>query len=96
MTMNNVNATANDRHEFRANLPWIDKIDPDALAFRSKNGITKTLVMATTGARAFSKFENSSVKQALKADTQALISACNFSASQCGKELRKRGIPFKG
>lgn len=95
MTMTSMN-NVNDRHEFRANLPWIDKINPDALAFRAKNGITKTLVMATSGARAFSKFERSDVKQALKSDTQALISSCNFSASQCVKELRKRGIPFKG
>ena len=83
MTMNNVNATANDRHEFRANLPWIDKIDPDALAFRAKNGITKTLEQATK-----------SVGD--KTQVQAFISACNFGASQCVKELRKRGIPFKG
>ncbi len=85
-----------ERTEFRANLPWIDKIDPDALAFRAKNGITKTLAMATTGARAFSPIQDAGVKRALKADTQALIAACNFSASQAVKELRKRGIPFKG
>ena len=75
--------TPNDRHEFRANLPWIDKIDPDALAFRAKNGITKTLALATK-----------SVGD--KTQAQALISACNFSASQSVKELRKRGLPFKG
>lgn len=85
-----------DRVEFRANLPWIDKISPEALAFRAKHGITKTLVMATAGAKAFSKYENPALKRALKTDTQALIAVCNFSASQCVKELKKRGIPFKG
>ena len=83
MTMNNVN----DRHEFRANLPWIDKINPDALAFRAKNGITKTLAQATNGAL-------NSADGVSK--TKSLIASCNFSASQCVKELRKRGIPFKG
>lgn len=82
-SMNNVNVTANDHHEFRAALPWIDKINPDALAFRAKNGITKTLAMGTKSAGD-------------KTQAQAFISACNFSASQCVKELKKRGIPFKG
>lgn len=75
--------TPNDRHEFRAALPWIDKINPDALAFRAKHGITKTLVMATRC--------NEDKTQA-----KGFIAACNFSASQCIKELRKRGISFKG
>ena len=83
MTMNNVN----DRHEFRANLPWIDKINPEALAFRAKYGITKTLAQATNGAL-------NSAEGVSK--TKSLIAACNFSASQAVKELRKRGIPFKG
>lgn len=88
-----------DRVEFRAALPWIDKISPEALAFRAKHGITKTLAMATAGAKAFTQLNitnDSGVKAALKKDTQNAISACNFSASQAVKELRKRGIPFKG
>ncbi len=83
MTMNNVN----DRHEFRANLPWIDKINPEALAFRAKYGITKTLAQATNGAL-------NSAEGVSK--TKSLIASCNFSASQAAKELRKRGIAFKG
>ena len=79
MTMNNVN----DRHEFRANLPWIDKINPEVLTYRAKHGITKTLVMAT-------RCDDD------KTQAKGFIAACNFSASQAVKELRKRGIPFKG
>lgn len=88
-----------ERTEFRANLPWIDKINPDALAFRAKYGITKTLAMASACAKAFTAPNttgDATVKVALKKETQAAISACNFSASQCVKELKKRGIPFKG
>jgi len=83
MTMNNVN----DRHEFRANLPWIDKINPEALAFRAKNGITKTLAKATdevlNSAEGVSK-------------TKSLIASCNFSASQCVKEIKRRGLWRQG
>lgn len=84
-----------DRVEFRANLPWIDKISPEALAFRAKNGITKTLDMATACANPIAH-PDAPKNQLARGSSKALIAACNFSASQCVKELKKRGIPFKG
>lgn len=68
--------------EFRARLPWIDKIVSDILKHRATHGITKTLRLAS----ACTYTENITVDH-----RKQMISACNFSASQCVKELKRRG-----
>lgn len=72
-----------NKMEYRARLPWIDKISTAVLEARVKLGIRRTLqaveaLAGTIGGDA------STQRQA--------ISACNFSASQCTKELKKRGV----
>ncbi len=74
------------RHEFRARLPWIDKISTEVLESRVKLGVRRTLdaIAAIAGAPGVPP----------DAQRQA-ISACNFSASQCTKELKKRGVSVR-
>lgn len=72
--------------EYRARLPWIDKISTEVLESRVKLGVRRTLyaITAITGVPGVTS----------DAQRQA-ISACNFSASQCTKELKKRGVTVR-
>lgn len=70
--------------EYRARLPWIDKISSGVLEGRVQLGVRKTLDVVTAIASTGSGESRREV-----------ISACNFSTSQCVKELKKRGIKVK-
>lgn len=71
---------------WKARLPWIDKISTEVLESRVKLGVRRTLnaIAAIAGAPVVPP----------DAQRQA-ISACNFSASQCIKELKKRGVSVR-
>lgn len=76
--------TAN-RHEFRARLPWIDKISSGVLEGRVQLGVRKTLDAVTALSSSVAGGE----------PLREIISACNFSTSQCVKEIKRRGIKVK-
>lgn len=80
-------------NEYRARYLKIEDIPSDTLAYRAENGIRKSLVMATAGAHVFSRRFDGALDAGLKKDTMQILSAVNYSASQCRKELarRKRG-----
>lgn len=81
--------------EFKARLNYLDKIDSDVLVFRAKNGITKTLERVTQNAEQVRDgLLPASHLPIVKNLQRDMISACNFSASQCAKELKNRGIKF--
>lgn len=71
---------------WKARLPWIDKISTEVLESRVKLGVGRTLdaITAIAGVPGVSP------------DVQRqAISACNFSASQCTKELKRRGVSVR-
>lgn len=79
--------------EFKARLPYLDKIDSDVLVYRVKNGITKTLTAVENGADVCRDGGfPASTHDIYKKLQRDMISSCNFSASQVAKELKARGI----
>lgn len=80
--------------EFRARYLKLEDIHTDTLKYRAENGARKTLTMATAGAAAFGRCDPS-VRAGLKTDTRHLLSSVNYSASQCRKELARRGVKLK-
>lgn len=73
------------RTEFKARLPQLKHISPDVLKYRAENGISKTLAIATA-----LTVEYEDKKSRLLA--KQYIAVVNFSASQCRKELKIRGV----
>lgn len=81
--------------EFKARLPYLDKIPTDVLKARLEVGVTKMLALVTGAAAGLGKVAYShggEPKEAYKQDARAAIAACNYSASQVAKELKARGV----
>lgn len=95
-----MNYENNTQHEFRARLPWIDKIPSNVLEGRVDLGVRRTLDIVTAfasqaGNLASLADDPTAYMQAHRENTRQIISSCNFSTSQCVKEMKKRGVKIK-
>ena len=83
--------------EFRARYLKLEAIHTDTLKYRAENGVRNTLVQATANAaKAASPLTPYPARVVLRLDTREhLLSAVNYSASQCRKELARRGVKLK-
>lgn len=82
--------------EFRARYLKLEDIHTETLKYRAENGGRNTLVQATANAALVaSPLTLYPACAVLKLDTKHLLSAVNYSASQCRKELSRRGVKLK-
>lgn len=81
--------------EFKARLPYLDKIPTDVLKTRLEMGVGKMLALVSGAALVVGEANYShggEVKEAYKLDARNCIASCNYSASQVAKELKARGV----
>lgn len=85
-----------ERVEYKARLPWIDKIPTHVLEGRVHLGLRKTLEIASATSESLGKMAYAcGGGEVFSKEQRDILSACNFSSSQCVKELKKRGVKVK-
>lgn len=82
--------------EFRARYLKLEDIHTETLKVRAERGIRGVLAVASANAGLVtSAYTPADDVRELKLDTKHLLSAVNYSASQCRKELTRRGVKLK-